>query len=128
MGQGRYTWTFTGSAPSPVTLQDSNLKARIGGFTVVNQSNCIAGLYIGRSISGTPDIQVLPSTMVGIPIDSCPFIGIAWVVPAGSVSNGTAYAHYTDANIIATANQISSSAESAGVFDSAIWDASIFGS
>jgi hypothetical protein len=127
MGQGRYTWTFTGGAPPPVTIQDSNLKARIGGFTMVNQSNCIAGLYIGRSGGGIPDIQVLQSAMVGIPIDNCPFIVVAWVVPAGDVSIGTAYAHYTDQNIIASANQISSTASGAGVFDSAIWDASIFG-
>jgi hypothetical protein len=127
MGQGRYTWTFTGGTPPTVTIQDSNLKARIGGFTMVNQSNAIAGLYIGRGASGTPDIQVLGSAMVGIPIDNTNLVSVAWLIPPGDVSIGTAYAHYTDQTIIASANQITSAAGSAGIFDSAIWDASIFG-
>lgn len=128
MGQGRYTWTFTGGAPPPVTIQDSNLKNRIAGFTIINQSNCLAGVYVGRTPSGMPDIQILPNQMVAFPIDNCPFLAVAWVVPAGDVSIGTAYAHYTGDNIVSSSTQIASTAGGAGVFDSAIWDASIFGS
>lgn len=127
MGQGRYTWTFTGGAPPTVTIQDSNLKARIGGFTMINQSNCIGGLYVGRSASGTPDVQILPNQMVAFPIDNCPFLNVAWMVPAGDVSIGTAYAHYTGDTVVSSANQVSSTATSGGIFDSAVWDASIFG-
>lgn len=127
MGQGRYTWTFTGGVPPPVLIQDSNLKARIGGFTLINQSNSIAGIYVGRSSSGTPDIQVLPNQMVAFPIDNCPFLNVAWMVPAGNVSIGTAYAHYTGETIVSSANQVASTSGSSGVFDSGIWDASIFG-
>jgi hypothetical protein len=116
-----------GGAPNPVTIQNSNLQARIGGFTMINQSNCIGGIFIGRSISGIPDIQILPTWMVAFPIDNAPFLIISWVVPAGDVSIGSAYAHYTTETVVSSASQVASSASAAGVWDSAIWDASVFG-
>lgn len=127
MGQQRYTWSFTGGAPAPVVIQDSNLRSRIGGFTIVNQSNCVGGIYIGRSAGGLPDIQILPTWMVAIPMDNPPFLVITWAVPAGDVSLGSAYSHYTSDTVVSSASQVASAASSAGIWDSAIWDASLFG-
>jgi hypothetical protein len=127
LNEGRYTWVFDGGAPPPVRIQNSNLNARIGGFTMMNQSNCIGGIYLGRGAGGLPDIQLLPTWMVAIPMDNVPYISITWVVPAGNVSIGTAYAHYTQDTVVSSASQVASSATSAGVWDSAIWDASVYG-
>lgn len=127
MAQGQYSWVFNGSIPPLVILQHSDLSSRIGGFTLINQSNCVAGVYLGRNPSGTPDVQVLGNAMVAFPCNGMNIIGVSWIPPGGLLPEGTAYAHFTSENIVSTANQITSSIGTGGVFDSAIWDQSIFG-
>jgi hypothetical protein len=127
INESRYTWVFNGGTPAPVNLQNSNQRARIGGFTMINQSNCIGGVFIGRSVSGVPDIQILPTWMVAFPLDNAPFLIIAWVIPPGNVSIGSAYAHYTPDTVVSSASQVASSASAAGIWDSGVWDASLFG-
>lgn len=126
MAGGQITFQFPGVIPSVTTLQDSNLNVRIAGLTIVNQSNCVCGIFLGRSASGTPDLQVLPSSMAGFPINNTNLIDLSWVPPGGTVPQGSAYAHYTDQIIIATANQILSSLAEGGVWDASLWDAALW--